>query len=80
VIVRQKIIQFNRNPNGSIEDCSQMDQNSQNDQEGQESEKMSDGIDHLGHVESLYESLFAVMGEYGNCIMIYSSDSVILKH
>lgn len=63
-----------------MDDGSQMDQNSQNDQDGQESENMSDGMGHLDHVESFYESLFAVMGEYGNCIMIYSSDSVILKH
>jgi len=26
------------------------------------------------------DSLFAIMGEYGNNIMIYSSDSIILKH
>ena len=26
------------------------------------------------------ESLFGIMGEYGNNIMIYSSDSIILKH
>ena len=26
------------------------------------------------------ESMFAIMGEYGNNIMIYSSDSIILKH
>ena len=26
------------------------------------------------------ESLFAIMGEYGNNLMIYSSDSIILKH
>lgn len=26
------------------------------------------------------ESLFGIMGEYGNNLMIYSSDSIILKH
>ena len=26
------------------------------------------------------DSLFGIMGEYGNNIMIYSSDSIILKH
>ena len=26
------------------------------------------------------ECLFAIMGEHGNNIMIYSSDSIILKH
>ena len=26
------------------------------------------------------ESLFGIMGEYGNNIMIYSSDSCVLKH
>ena len=26
------------------------------------------------------ESMFAIMGEYGNNVMIYSSDSIILKH
>ena len=26
------------------------------------------------------DSLFGIMGEYGTCIMIYSSDSIILKH
>lgn len=26
------------------------------------------------------ESMFAIMGEYGNNIMIYSSDSIILKY
>lgn len=26
------------------------------------------------------ESMFAIMGEYGNNIMIYSTDSIILKH
>ena len=26
------------------------------------------------------ESMFAIMGEYGNNLMIYSSDSIILKH
>ena len=28
----------------------------------------------------LVESLFGIMGENGNNIMIYSSDSVVLKH
>ena len=27
-----------------------------------------------------YEALFGIMGEYGNNIMIYSSESVVLKH
>jgi WD40 repeat protein len=31
-------------------------------------------------VTEVHDSLFAIMGEYGNNIMIYSSDSVILKH
>ena len=26
------------------------------------------------------ESLFGIMGEYGNNIMIYSSESIVLKH
>ena len=26
------------------------------------------------------ESLFGIMGEHGNNIMIYSSDSIVLKH
>lgn len=30
--------------------------------------------------QTFYESLFAVMGEYGNSVMIYSSDSAVLKH
>ena len=28
----------------------------------------------------MLDSLFGIMGEYGTCIMIYSSDSIILKH
>ena len=28
----------------------------------------------------MLDSLFGIMGEYGNNIMIYSSDSIILKH
>lgn len=24
--------------------------------------------------------MFAVMGEYGNSVMIYSSDSIVLRH
>ena len=28
----------------------------------------------------IMESLFGIMGEYGNNLMIYSSDSIILKH
>ena len=28
----------------------------------------------------MLDSLFGVMGEYGTSIMIYSSDSIILKH
>ena len=28
----------------------------------------------------LLDSLFGIMGEYGTSIMIYSSDSIILKH
>lgn len=31
-------------------------------------------------VHSYYESLFAVMGECGNNVMIYSSDSIVLRH
>jgi hypothetical protein len=29
---------------------------------------------------TVVEALFAIMGDYGNNIMIYSSDSIILKH
>ena len=29
---------------------------------------------------TINESLFGIMGEYGNNLMIYSSDSIILKH
>ncbi len=28
----------------------------------------------------MVDSMFAIMGEYGNNLMIYSSDSIILKH
>ena len=28
----------------------------------------------------MMDSLFGIMGEYGTSIMIYSSDSIILKH
>ena len=31
-------------------------------------------------ITEVHDSLFAIMGEYGNNIMIYSTDSVILKH
>ena len=28
----------------------------------------------------IHESLFGIMGEYGNNLMIYTTDSIILKH
>ena len=44
------------------------------------------GHDNFGETMSvdeeiiMYDSLFGVMGEYGTSIMIYSTDSIILKH
>lgn len=42
----------------------------------------SDGQQSIVPEEDLFvhESLFGIMGEYGNNIMVYSSDSIILKH
>ena len=44
----------------------------------------SDDPSFLAHdgeaMTEVHDSLFAIMGEYGNNIMIYSTDSVILKY
>jgi hypothetical protein len=47
------------------------------DDEG--SEHFSDEVGNQ-EVQNYYESLFAVVGECGNNVMIYSSESVILRH
>ena len=49
--------------------------NKEEDQEDQ-SEDMSMNEEEF----VVLESLFAIMGEYGNNLMIYSTDSIILKH
>ena len=46
-----------------------------------EGDGMSDSDDMSIHEDFVtVESMFAIMGEYGNNLMIYSSDSIILKH
>lgn len=36
--------------------------------------------EHRDEEATTVEALFAIMGDYGNNVMIYSSDSIILKH
>ena len=50
---------------------------SNGDMEG-EAEDIDLGED--GEELVIMDSLFAVMGEYGNNLMIYSAESIVLKH
>ncbi len=55
----------------ATESASNIEENQNEDQ----SEDLSIAEDFI-----MVDSMFAIMGEYGNNLMIYSSDSIILKH
>ncbi len=55
----------------ATESASNIEENQNEDQ----SEDLSVAEDFI-----MVDSMFAIMGEYGNNLMIYSSDSIILKH
>ena len=77
VIVRHKLTLYKTQDQSAIHLENQSSRMSESDRHG-ESDRLSD-VDGP-EFQNYYESLFAVMGEYGNSIMIYSSDSVILRH
>ena len=79
VIVRQRVILRPGQDQSEIHQEDNFDRDPSRESERQDSEHLTEGIDG-GDIQNFYESMFAVMGEYGNSVMIYSSDSVILRH
>lgn len=75
--MHNKITMYKTHEQSAIHMENQSSHMSESDRNG-ESDRLSD-VDGP-EFQNYYESLFAVMGEYGNSIMIYSSDSVILRH
>lgn len=75
-IVRRRQNAFNRNIH--LKDLNQM--GSEQDTSQQDEQEMSEDGLSVDEEITVVESMFAIMGEYGNNIMIYSSDSIILKH
>ena len=45
-----------------------------------EDSQQTDQITEDGETLNISESLFGIMGEYGNNLMIYDTESIILKH
>lgn len=80
MIERQKVTLYKSYPTSNIN----MGDNESFDMDMDVSEKEEHQIDtdsmDVPEVHSYYESMFAVMGECGNNVMIYSSDSIVLRH
>jgi WD40 repeat protein len=78
VIVRQKMmLRHTKNQLEINED--NFDRNDSKESEHHESEHLTEALEGE-EIQNYYETMFAVMGEYGNSVMIYSSDSIVLRH